>query len=97
MTAFSIFQIVGSLCSTLAAARALLAYHAYSYIHFGVRLSTIFTSRWFALLWAVLVILTAIQFVGSGTDDATQNGQGGDTAALDGLTNDQRQAIANVL
>lgn len=64
---------------------------------FGVRLSTIFTSRWFALLWVVLVILTAIQFVGSGTDDAAQNGQGGDTAALDGLASDQRQAIANAL
>ena len=29
---------------------------------FGVRLSSLFTSRWMALLWAVLVILTAIQF-----------------------------------
>lgn len=36
---------------------------------FGVRLSSLFTSRWFALLWAVLVILTAIQFVGTGDRD----------------------------
>jgi hypothetical protein len=62
---------------------------------FGVRLSTIFTSRWFALLWAVLVILTAIQFVGVGDDDAAQNGQGNAATAADGLSNDQRQAIAN--
>jgi len=60
---------------------------------FGVRLRTIFTSRWFALLWAVLVILTAIQFVGSGDD--SQTGQGDNATAADGLTNDQRQAIAN--
>lgn len=60
---------------------------------FGVRLRSIFTSRWFALLWAVLVILTAIQFVGSSDD-----GQGvpGDNAA-DGLTNEQRAALANAL
>lgn len=63
----------------------------------SVRLSTIFTSRWFALLWAVLVILTAIQFVGAGDDDAAKNGQGDDAVALDDLTNDQRQAIAHVL
>ncbi len=60
---------------------------------FGVRLRSIFTSRWFALLWAILVILTAIQFVGSSDD-----GQGapGDNAA-DGLTTEQRAALANAL
>lgn len=61
---------------------------------FGVRLRSIFTSRWFALLWALLVILTAIQFVGPGPDPQDQ-AQGDNAAAADGLTNDQRQAIAN--
>lgn len=56
---------------------------------FGVRLSSLFTSRWFALLWAVLVILTAIQFVGAG-DDGADNG-------ADNLTDQQRDAIANAL
>lgn len=58
---------------------------------FGVRLSSLFTSRWFALLWAVLVILTAIQFVGVG-DDGDDNG-----ASADNLTDQQRDAIANAL
>ena len=31
---------------------------------FGVRLSSLFTSRWMALAWSVLVCLTAIQWVG---------------------------------
>lgn len=61
---------------------------------FGVRLRSIFTSRWFALLWAVLVILTAIQFVGSGDDS---QGAQGDNAAADGLTNEQRATLANSL
>lgn len=61
---------------------------------FGVRLRSIFTSRWFALLWAVLVILTAIQFVGTGDDS---QGAQGDNAAADGLTNEQRAALANAL
>lgn len=39
---------------------------------FGVRLTSLFTSRWMALAWAILVCLTAIQFVGSG--DAQQGG-----------------------
>ncbi|QGP80294.1 hypothetical protein GL174_11025 [Sphingobium sp. CAP-1] len=59
---------------------------------FGVRLRSLFTSRWLALLWAVLVMLTAIQFVGRGDDS-----QSADNAAVDGLTNDQREAIANAL
>ncbi|WP_244884436.1 hypothetical protein [Sphingobium cupriresistens] len=61
---------------------------------FGVRLRSLFTSRWFALLWALLVILTAIQFVGSGDDSP---GAQDDNAAADGLTNDQRAALANAL
>lgn len=61
---------------------------------FGVRLRSLFTSRWFALLWAVLVILTAIQIVGAGPDKSDQ-AQGDNATATDGLTNDQRQAIAN--
>lgn len=54
---------------------------------FGVRLRSLFTSRWMALLWAVLVILTAIGFVGS--DD------GGDTTAAQ-LSPEQQRAITNV-
>tara|TARA_B100001105_G_C22016621_1_gene283892 strand:- start:238 stop:414 length:177 start_codon:yes stop_codon:yes gene_type:complete len=57
---------------------------------FGVRLSSLFTSRWFALLWAVLVILTAIQFVGVGDD-------GGNSADADNQTTQQHDAIANAL
>jgi hypothetical protein len=60
---------------------------------FGVRLRSLFTSRWMALLWAILVILTAIQFVGPGDDHAS----GSNATAADGLTNDQRDAIANAL
>lgn len=62
---------------------------------FGVRLRSLFTSRWMALLWAVLVILTAIQFVGTSND---KGGQGSDDAAsVDGLTKQQRQDIAKAL
>jgi hypothetical protein len=49
------------------------------------RLRTIFTSRWFALLWAVLVILTAINFVGTGDDKPAD---AANAAAADGLTNE---------
>ena len=59
---------------------------------FGIRLSSLFTSRWMALLWAILVILTAIQFVGSdrhGTED--------DSAASDGLTHEQRMHVLDAL
>lgn len=39
---------------------------------FGVRLSSLFTSRWMALAWAGLMCLTAIEFAGEQgkTDDA---------------------------
>lgn len=64
---------------------------------FGVRLRSLFTSRWMALLWAILVILTAIQFVG--VDDDTPagagNADGSATLAADGLTNQQRDALIN--
>lgn len=61
---------------------------------FGVRLSSLFTSRWMALLWAVLVILTAIQFVGASDGSADQKaaGQGSDSATL---TDQQKAAISN--
>ncbi|WP_298399642.1 hypothetical protein [Sphingobium sp.] len=61
---------------------------------FGVRLRSLFTSRWLALLWAVLVILTAIQFVGPGQDKPAD---ADNATAADGLTNDQRDAVANAL
>jgi hypothetical protein len=63
---------------------------------FGVRLRSLFTSRWMALLWAVLVILTAIQIVGPGKD-SDERAQSGNATAADGLTSEQRQMIANVL
>ncbi|MCP1468968.1 hypothetical protein J3E64_000639 [Sphingobium sp. OAS761] len=59
---------------------------------FGVRLRSLFTSRWLALLWAVLVMLTAIQFVGVGGDETAGNGTDG-TA----LANAQQDAISNAL
>lgn len=67
---------------------------------FGVRLRSLFTSRWLALLWAVLVVLTAIQFVG-GRDDGAEPQDNGMAAtasdASDGLTNAQRTAIRSAL
>ncbi len=63
---------------------------------FGVRLRSLFTSRWMALLWAILVLLSAIQFVGSDGSDQTGADQAA-TAALDGLDNSQRAIIANAL
>jgi Na+/glutamate symporter len=48
---------------------------------FGVRLTSLFTSRWMALAWAVLICLSAIEFVGGrGTGD------GNDQAAQDAET-----------
>ena len=58
---------------------------------FGVRLRSLFTSRWMAILWGILVCLTAIQFVGPGDDEA---GQGDNAAAL---TDQQRDIIAHAL
>lgn len=62
---------------------------------FGVRLRSIFTSRWFALLWAILVMLTAIQFVGPGDD--SQSGQGADQAATGGPAVEQGDRLSNAL
>lgn len=67
---------------------------------FGPRLSSLFTSRWMALLWAVLVLLTAIQIVGAGDgggDGAGAGVSGADAPMTDGLTNDQRATLANAL
>jgi hypothetical protein len=68
---------------------------------FGVRLRSLFTSRWFALLWAVLVILTAIQIVGPGQDQPA-DGAGGakpataSTATADAVINNNRDTLANL-
>nr|WP_278254293.1 hypothetical protein [Sphingobium sp. BYY-5] len=59
---------------------------------FGVRLRSLFTSRWMALLWAVLVILTAIQIVGSGDDNQDRGEQGGGVITADGVTHAPRAA-----
>lgn len=61
---------------------------------FGVRLRSLFTSRWLAILWAILVCLTAIQFVGVADD---KSGQGDSGAAADSLTPQQQHDIANAL
>lgn len=50
---------------------------------FGVHLRSLFTSRWFALLWAVLVILTTINFVGPGEDKPADTAN---AIGADGLT-----------
>ena len=44
---------------------------------FGVGLRSLLTSRWLALLWAILVLLTAINLVGpqGPANDATPDGQ----------------------
>lgn len=45
---------------------------------FGVRLASLFTSRWMALAWAVLICLSAIEFVGgrgSNEDAAAQDAE----------------------
>ncbi len=51
---------------------------------FGVRLTSLFTSRWMALAWVVLVCLSAVEFVGgrgsNSDDDAAQAQQDADTA-----------------
>ena len=61
---------------------------------FGVRLRSLFTSRWMAILWAIFICLSAIQFVGADDDKARQ---GANAAAADGLTDQQRDTIANAL
>jgi hypothetical protein len=46
---------------------------------FGVRPSSLFTSRWMALLWSVLICLMAVGFVGGGGGEG--GGRNGDQAA----------------
>lgn len=46
---------------------------------FGVRLTSLFTSRWMALAWAVLICLSAIEFAGG-------RGSNEDTVAQDAET-----------
>lgn len=57
---------------------------------FGVRLRSLFTSRWMALLWAILVILTAVQYVGVANDGAEQQD---DADNAQTLTAQQRNAV----
>lgn len=50
---------------------------------FGIRLRSLFTSRWMALAWAVLICLSAIQFVGAdGSDDSGAADATADAAAV---------------
>lgn len=53
---------------------------------FGVRITSLFTSRWMALAWAVLICLTAIQFVGSGKGggNADKNGSSAQSSRHEG-------------
>ncbi|MDX3901677.1 MAG: hypothetical protein QHC40_14385 [Sphingobium sp.] len=60
---------------------------------FGVRLRSLFTSRWMALLWAILVILTAIQYVGLADDG---EGRQDDADNAQTLTAQQRNAVDSV-
>ena len=48
---------------------------------FGPKLSSLFTSRWMALLWAAFIILTALSFVGSGDDAEPVDGRDAATIA----------------
>jgi len=36
---------------------------------FGVRLSSLFTSRWMALAWCVLICLMVVRFVGTSEEE----------------------------
>ena len=38
---------------------------------FGPKYSSLFTSRWMAIAWCILICLSAIGFVGAGSDDET--------------------------
>jgi len=48
---------------------------------FGPRLSSLFKSRWMALLWTAGIIWMALSFVGSGDDPAPGNAQDAATLA----------------
>jgi hypothetical protein len=41
---------------------------------FGPRFSSLFKSRWMALLWAIWISLMAIGYVGSGSKTGDQSG-----------------------
>jgi hypothetical protein len=47
---------------------------------FGVRLTSLFTSRWMALAWAVLICLSAIEFVGGRGSNEDSSAQDAETA-----------------
>jgi hypothetical protein len=47
---------------------------------FGPRLSTLFTNRWLALIWAAGICWMAVDFTGS-DDEATPNQSAADTSA----------------
>ena len=47
---------------------------------FGVRLTSLFTSRWMALAWAVLICLSAIEFVGGRGNNDEATAQDAETA-----------------
>ena len=52
-----------------------------TYKMFGVPLRSLFTSRWMALAWAILVCLTAVQYVGTSDDDEAPAAQADTDAA----------------
>lgn len=51
----------------------------------GPRLSSVFKSRWMALLWAAGILWTAVDFVGFGDDSrsAAEQGNAQEMAAVD--------------
>ncbi len=67
---------------------------------FGVRPSSLFTSRWMALLWCVLICLMAISFVGLGkSDGGADNGAAplGIDAAGEPVTTQDVAALRNAV
>ena len=44
---------------------------------FGVRLRSLFTSRWLALLWAILVLLTALNLAREVVEERDTNASSG--------------------
>jgi hypothetical protein len=67
---------------------------------FGVRLSSLFTSRWMALAWAVLVCLYAVQYVGTGKSDGDAAANSDDAAAVaaaQGATKEQVDAVLKAI
>jgi hypothetical protein len=60
---------------------------------FGPRLSSIFKSRWMALLWAAMVIWTAVDFVGV-SHPASGNGGNGTSSSDENEPMSQEDAAA---